>query len=43
VLRGSCQKSAAALVDDVFAAVQRFRGDTAPNDDMTVVALKITA
>jgi sigma-B regulation protein RsbU (phosphoserine phosphatase) len=43
VLGGSCDRPASALVDDVFAAVQEFRGDTPPNDDMTVVAVKITA
>ena len=42
VVRQSCQKSAGALVDDVFTAVQDFRGDAIPNDDLTVVALKIT-
>ena len=31
------------IVDAIFAAVQEFRGDTLPNDDMTAVALKITA
>jgi sigma-B regulation protein RsbU (phosphoserine phosphatase) len=36
-------KSARELVDAIFAAVQAFRGDTPPNDDMTAVALKITA
>jgi phosphoserine phosphatase RsbU/P len=35
-------KSARELVDAIFAAVQEFRGDTPPNDDMTAVALKIT-
>ncbi|PYR28194.1 MAG: serine/threonine protein phosphatase [Acidobacteria bacterium] len=36
-------KSAREVVDAIFAAVQQFRGDTPPNDDMTAVALKITA
>jgi sigma-B regulation protein RsbU (phosphoserine phosphatase) len=31
------------IVDRIFAAVQQFRGDTAPNDDMTAVVIKITA
>ena len=31
------------IVDAIFAAVQEFRGDTPPNDDMTAVALRITA
>jgi sigma-B regulation protein RsbU (phosphoserine phosphatase) len=42
VISRSCQKSAAELVDDIFAAVSDFRGETPPTDDMTVVALKIT-
>jgi sigma-B regulation protein RsbU (phosphoserine phosphatase) len=37
------EKPARELVDAIFAAVQEFRGDTPPNDDMTAVALKITA
>ena len=36
-------KTARELVDAIFAAVQEFRGDTPPNDDMTAVALRITA
>ena len=35
--------SAREVVDAIFAAVHDFRGDTAQNDDMTAVALKITA
>jgi sigma-B regulation protein RsbU (phosphoserine phosphatase) len=31
------------IVNAVFEAVQAFRGDTPPNDDMTAVALKITS
>src|SRR5205807_9070669 len=38
-----CRKSARDLVDAIFAAVEEFRGDTPPNDDMTAVALKVTA
>jgi len=37
------QKPARELVDAIFAAVGEFRGDTPPNDDMTAVALRITA
>jgi phosphoserine phosphatase RsbU/P len=37
------QNSMRQLVDAIFAAVQDFRGDAASTDDMTVVALKITA
>jgi len=36
-------KAAGEVVDAIFAAVQEFRGDTPPNDDMTAVALRITA
>jgi sigma-B regulation protein RsbU (phosphoserine phosphatase) len=42
VVTASRQQSAKDLVDGIFAAVQEFRGDTPPNDDMTAVALKIT-
>jgi sigma-B regulation protein RsbU (phosphoserine phosphatase) len=35
--------SARELVDRIFAAVHEFRGETTPNDDMTAVAVKITA
>ena len=34
-------KPAREIVDAIFSAVQEFRGDTPPNDDMTAVALKI--
>jgi sigma-B regulation protein RsbU (phosphoserine phosphatase) len=34
---------AARVVDGIFAAVQDWRGETAPNDDMTAVAVRITA
>jgi sigma-B regulation protein RsbU (phosphoserine phosphatase) len=43
VVREVRLKSARELVDAISAAVQEFRGDTPPNDDMTAVALKITA
>jgi sigma-B regulation protein RsbU (phosphoserine phosphatase) len=43
VITASQQKSAGMLVDDIFAAVQDFRGDSSPNDDMTAVAVKITS
>jgi sigma-B regulation protein RsbU (phosphoserine phosphatase) len=39
----AAEKSAREVVDDVFAAVQLFRGDMSPNDDMTAVAIRITA
>ena len=36
-------KPAREVVDGVFAAVHAWRGETAPNDDMTAVAVRITA
>ena len=42
VVRTACHTSARGIVDAIFAAVQDFRGDTPPNDDMTAVAIKIT-
>jgi sigma-B regulation protein RsbU (phosphoserine phosphatase) len=35
-------RPAREIVDAIFSAVHDFRGDTAPNDDMTAVALRIT-
>ncbi len=43
VIQSQCRRSARELVDAIFAAVQEFRGDTPANDDMTAVALKLTA
>jgi sigma-B regulation protein RsbU (phosphoserine phosphatase) len=43
VIAEASDKSAREVVDDVFAAVDLFRGDTNPNDDMTAVAIRITA
>jgi sigma-B regulation protein RsbU (phosphoserine phosphatase) len=43
VVRGVRSRSAREIVDAIFAAVQEFRADTPPNDDMTAVALEITA
>lgn len=37
------ERSARETVDAIFDAVRAFRGDTPPNDDMTAVAIKITA
>jgi len=34
-------QSARQIVDAIFAAVQEFRADTPPNDDMTAVAVKV--
>jgi sigma-B regulation protein RsbU (phosphoserine phosphatase) len=42
VVQESCTRSAREVVSAIFAAVQEFRGDTPPNDDMTAVALRIT-
>ena len=42
VVEPNASKTAREIVDAIFAAVQDFRGDTPPNDDMTAVALKIT-
>jgi serine phosphatase RsbU (regulator of sigma subunit) len=35
-------RPAREIVDAIFTAVQDFRADTPPNDDMTAVAVKIT-
>ncbi len=35
--------TARQIVDAIFAEVQRFRGDTPSNDDMTAVAIRITS
>jgi sigma-B regulation protein RsbU (phosphoserine phosphatase) len=43
VVRDNGATTARALVDAIFAAVQNFRGESTPSDDMTAVALKITA
>ncbi len=42
VVGGARSKSTREIVDAICAAVHEFRGETPPNDDMTVVALKIT-
>jgi sigma-B regulation protein RsbU (phosphoserine phosphatase) len=36
-------KTTREIVDAIFEAVQEFRGETLPNDDMTAVAIKITS
>ena len=43
IVSDSCMRSAREIVDAVFLAVQEFRGDTPPNDDTTVVVVRITA
>jgi sigma-B regulation protein RsbU (phosphoserine phosphatase) len=41
VVRESRLLPAREIVDGIFTAVHEFRGDTAPNDDMTAVALRM--
>ena len=43
VVREVRSRPAGEIVDAIFAAVQGFRADTPPNDDMTAVAIRITA
>ncbi len=43
VVERTRQSSAKAIVDAIFEAVEAFRGEAIPNDDMTAVAIKITA
>jgi phosphoserine phosphatase RsbU/P len=43
LIRGNCHAGARELVDAIFAALDAFRGETLPHDDMTAVAIKITA
>jgi len=42
VVNATYRQSAREVVDAIFAAVEEFRRDTPPNDDMTAVAVKIT-
>src|SRR5262249_22629178 len=42
VVAATRAQPAREIVDAIFTAVQEFRADTPPNDDMTAVALKIT-
>jgi sigma-B regulation protein RsbU (phosphoserine phosphatase) len=41
VVEATRERSSREVVDAIFAAVQDFRGDVTPNDDMTAVAIKI--
>ncbi|MBI3401312.1 MAG: GAF domain-containing protein [Acidobacteria bacterium] len=41
-IAATCRKPAKAIVAAISAAVQEFRGDAAPNDDLTAVAVRIT-
>jgi phosphoserine phosphatase RsbU/P len=43
VVSRSRELPAARIVDAIFHAVSEWRGETPPNDDMTAVAVKITA
>ena len=43
VIRVARREPARAIVDAIFTAVQDFRGDAVPNDDMTAVAVRITS
>ena len=43
VVRRTRELPAQQIVDAIFAAVEQWRGDEPPNDDMTAVAIKITA
>jgi sigma-B regulation protein RsbU (phosphoserine phosphatase) len=43
VVAGLRDRPAAQVADAIFAAVHAWRGDTPPNDDMTAVAVRITA
>jgi serine phosphatase RsbU (regulator of sigma subunit) len=43
VVHASRALSAREIVDGIFEAVNAFRGEAAQNDDMTAVAVRITA
>jgi sigma-B regulation protein RsbU (phosphoserine phosphatase) len=43
LIKGKRHTGSRELVDAIFSAVDGFRGDTPPHDDMTAVAIKITA
>lgn len=43
VVERSHELPAQKVVDAIFAAVEEWRAGAPPNDDMTAVALKITA
>ena len=42
IINQNRDRSAKEIVDAIFEAVQKFRGDAPPNDDMTAVAVRIT-
>jgi serine phosphatase RsbU (regulator of sigma subunit) len=43
VVSGARTLAAAGVVRAIFDAVAAWRGDTPPNDDMTAVAVRVTA
>jgi hypothetical protein len=43
VIKGHRHESSRDLVDEIFATLDEFRGARPPDDDMTAVAIKITA
>jgi serine phosphatase RsbU (regulator of sigma subunit) len=43
VVERTRNESARTIVDAIFEGVEAFRGDAIQNDDMTAVAIKITA
>ena len=43
IVRDAHRLSSREIVDRIFAAVEAFRGDEPPNDDMTTVAVRITS
>ena len=43
IVRDAHHLSSREIVDRIFAAVEAFRGDQPPNDDMTAVAVRITS
>ena len=43
VVKRTRELPAQQIVDAIFTAVEEWRGDEPPNDDMTAVAVKITA
>jgi sigma-B regulation protein RsbU (phosphoserine phosphatase) len=43
VIEDNRERPAKEIVDAIFGAVQEFRGEALPNDDMTAVAVKITS
>jgi sigma-B regulation protein RsbU (phosphoserine phosphatase) len=42
VIKAHRRESPRSLVDGIFAALDEFRGERPPDDDMTAVAIEIT-